>query len=91
MNKLTNTQIRQVATDLIESVLLKLEGRVMGTFQSSASLARVVGPLIAGLLYDSWQPGPFLLAAAVLVVVFAISAGLPRSVAPPRSNLEPAL
>ncbi len=74
-----------------QSASAQTRGTVMGTFQSSASLARVVGPLIAGLLYDSWQPGPFLLAAAVLGVVFAISAGLPRSVAPPRSNLEPAL
>ena len=44
-------------------------GVVMGTFQSSASVARVVGPVAAGILYDVNVAGPFLLAAALLVVV----------------------
>lgn len=65
-------------------------GAVMGTFQSSASLARVVGPLIAGLLYDLWQPSPFLLATGVLALVFGVSAGLPAP-PPPAKELEPAL
>ena len=66
-------------------------GSVMGTFQSSASLARVVGPVIAGLLYDLWQPSPFLLAAVVLAVVFGVSAGLPVTPAAPPKDLEQAL
>ncbi len=40
-------------------------GMVMGLFQSSASLARVLGPFAAGSLYDRSQAGPFLLAAAL--------------------------
>ena len=66
-------------------------GAVMGAFQSSASLARVVGPVIAGLLYDLWQPSPFLLAAVVLAVVFGVSAGLPVTPAAPPKDLEQAL
>ena len=34
-----------------------IRGSVMGTFQSSASLARIFGPVAAGLLYDkNWLP-----------------------------------
>lgn len=53
-------------------------GAVMGIFQSSGSLARVMGPLLAGALYDLWYPGPFLLAAALMVSVLALASGLPR-------------
>jgi DHA1 family tetracycline resistance protein-like MFS transporter len=42
-------------------------GVAMGTFQSSASLARVIGPLLAGLLYDVDAVWPFL-AAGVLAL-----------------------
>jgi MFS family permease len=52
-------------------------GAVMGTFQSSASLARVVGPVVAGWLYDRSLPLPFWLAAALLALVAAIGRGLP--------------
>ena len=37
----------------------KARGRVMGVFQSSASLARVFGPIAAGALYDFLAPTPF--------------------------------
>ncbi len=53
-----------------------LRGAVMGTFQASANLARVVGPIIAGLLYDSWQGSPFLLAAGLMLVVFFSAIGI---------------
>jgi len=43
-------------------------GRVMGVFQSSASLARVVGPIAAGALYDFRAPSPFYLAGACLLL-----------------------
>lgn len=44
-------------------------GVVMGTFQGAASLARVAGPLAAGLLFDH-DPGlPFWLAAVLSLVV----------------------
>ena len=52
-------------------------GLVMGTFQSSASLARVVGPVTAGLLYDQALSGPFLLAAVLLAAVAVLGARLP--------------
>jgi MFS family permease len=52
-------------------------GVVMGTFQSSASLARVIGPVAAGLLYDVRIALPFWLAAALLAGVVAVGRGLP--------------
>lgn len=58
-------------------------GIVMGTFQSSASLARVVGPITAGLLYDRSLEAPFLLAAALMVGATVLALGLPRRVARP--------
>jgi DHA1 family tetracycline resistance protein-like MFS transporter len=41
-------------------------GAVMGVYQASASLARVVGPVVAGLLYDRSLGAPFLLSAVLL-------------------------
>ena len=54
-------------------------GAVMGSFQSAASVARVFGPALAGLLYDAATPAPFLLAGGLMVVVFALGIGLPAS------------
>jgi len=48
-------------------------GLVMGTFQSAASLARVFGPLIAGLLFDRAPSAPFFLASALLVASVALA------------------
>lgn len=48
-------------------------GAVMGTFQASASLARVFGPSAAGLLYDRAMGAPFWLAAAVMILVFGLA------------------
>jgi MFS family permease len=53
-------------------------GAVMGTFQASASMARVFGPLAAGALYDWRHPAPFLLASALLVVALGTAISLPR-------------
>jgi len=53
-------------------------GAVMGTFQSSASLARVIGPVAAGALYDVRVALPFWLAAGLLVGVVAVGRGLPE-------------
>ena len=50
----------------------------MGAFQASASLARVLGPLAAGALYDLYFAAPYLLASALMVPVFAIVTTLPR-------------
>jgi MFS family permease len=52
-------------------------GAVMGTFQASASVARVLGPLAAGALYDQYHPAPFLLAGVSMVVALAIAVTLP--------------
>jgi MFS family permease len=53
-------------------------GAALGTFQSSASLARVLGPLVAGVLYDASRPAPFLLAAGLLVGVAGGARVLPE-------------
>jgi hypothetical protein len=49
----------------------------MGTFQASASLARVLGPLAAGWLYDRQLGAPFWLAGVLLVAVAVQARGLP--------------
>jgi DHA1 family tetracycline resistance protein-like MFS transporter len=51
-------------------------GRVMGAFQSSASLGRVVGPLAAGL-YEISRVAPFHLAGGLLLVVAFLALALP--------------
>jgi len=53
-------------------------GAVMGSFQASASVARVLGPLAAGALYDRHHPAPFLLAGALLAIALLTAIGLPR-------------
>jgi DHA1 family tetracycline resistance protein-like MFS transporter len=54
-------------------------GSVMGAFQASASLARVVGPIVAGVLYD-WSLGaPFFLAAALSAFVAFAGRSLPQT------------
>ena len=54
-------------------------GETLGAFQSSASLARIVGPTLGGKLYDHAAPGaPFWLAGALMLAVFAFSLRLPR-------------
>jgi MFS family permease len=52
-------------------------GAVMGVYQSSASLARVVGPVLAGLLYDVRVAWPFWLAGALVFGVAAARGALP--------------
>lgn len=52
-------------------------GAVMGTFQASASLARVAGPAAAGALYDVDAAYPFWLAGALALLVCAGRAWLP--------------
>ena len=52
-------------------------GTAMGTFQASASLARVLGPLAAGWLYDREHAAPFVFAGALLVTVALQARALP--------------
>jgi MFS family permease len=56
-------------------------GAVMGAFQSSASLARVIGPVLGGVLYGLGLGYPFWLASALLVGVAAAAGALPRGAA----------
>ena len=53
-------------------------GSVMGTFQSSASLARVLGPAAAGALYSLYEGGPFVLAAVLMFIAWLIVIRLPK-------------
>ncbi len=56
-------------------------GTALGAFQSSASLARIVGPALGGALYDASLPAPFWMAAALLLAVAGAARGLPRGAA----------
>jgi DHA1 family tetracycline resistance protein-like MFS transporter len=56
-------------------------GAVMGTFQASAAIARVAGPLAAGWLYDRDLAGPFWLAAGLCLAVAWTARGLPARAA----------
>jgi len=59
------------------SATVSQRGTVMGTFQASASLARVLGPLAGGWLYDREMGLPFLLAAALLAGLALAGRALP--------------
>ncbi len=48
-------------------------GAIMGTFQSAASLGRVIGPTLAGLFYVYYIPLPFVIASLLMVTVTLIS------------------
>jgi DHA1 family tetracycline resistance protein-like MFS transporter len=52
-------------------------GAVMGSFQASASLARVVGPIAGGWLYDREMGAPFVLAAVLLAGLVVAGRALP--------------
>jgi MFS family permease len=64
-------------------------GLVLGSFQSAASLARVIGPLAAGLLYDRIHSGPFRLAAVLAAGVAVLAARLPDRGAPGAEPTRP--
>lgn len=44
------------------------QGTVLGVYQSGASLARVLGPLAAGFLYDSGRRLPFFAGASIVLL-----------------------
>lgn len=66
-------------------------GLVMGAFQSSASLARVIGPTVGGLLYDVSLPAPFWMASGLLLLVAIGARVLPRGAAGGASAAEAAV
>jgi len=53
-------------------------GVVLGTFQSAASLGRVLGPVLAGLLYDARAGAPFWFASLLLVGLWWLGRALPE-------------
>lgn len=65
-------------------------GAVMGSFQSSASLARVLGPFAAGFLYDWLRPAPFVAGGAAMLIVLGIALALPLPELLPQKAAETA-
>jgi len=53
------------------------KGALLGAFHSSASAARVLGPLAAGALYDLARPAPFLLAAGLTATAVVVALRIP--------------
>ncbi|HUK60124.1 MAG TPA: MFS transporter [Stellaceae bacterium] len=54
-------------------------GGILGVSQSASSLARIVGPAVAGAVFTLWgRDAPFYLGAALMVLVVAMALGLPR-------------
>lgn len=58
----------------------ELQGEALGLNQSVLSLARIVGPLAGGVIYQAMGPGaPYLSGAAVALVAMALAAGMGHS------------
>ena len=54
-------------------------GGIMGVSQSASSLARILGPAIAGAVFTLWgRNAPYYLGALLMVLVVAMALGLPR-------------
>jgi DHA1 family tetracycline resistance protein-like MFS transporter len=74
-----------IATPPLNSLLTRESppdayGRILGLSQSVAALARVLGPLIAGLIFDFIGiPAPFVLAALLLIAAYLFARGLKGS------------
>ena len=64
-------------------------GLVMGVFQSTASAARIVGPIAAGLLYDLGDSLPFQAAAGLTTIGVVLALGIPRRLDAAESAAEP--
>ncbi|MCP4904740.1 MAG: MFS transporter [bacterium] len=57
-------------------------GLVMGVFQSTASAARIVGPIAAGILYDIGQPFPYWTAAGLTSLAALLALGITATARP---------
>jgi MFS transporter, DHA1 family, tetracycline resistance protein len=58
------------------------QGEVMGVAQSVGSLSRVLGPIIAGALFEGFgRNSPFLCGAALVAAALLLSWRLPRTIA----------
>ncbi len=54
-------------------------GGIMGVSQSASSLARILGPAIAGAVFSLWgRNAPYYLGAALMVAVVGMALRLPR-------------
>ena len=54
-------------------------GGVLGVSQSASSLARILGPVVAGPLFEFWGRGaPYYVGAVVMALVVALALRLPR-------------
>ena len=63
------------------------QGTALGSLQALQSLGSFLGPAIAGISYDLLGPtSPFLIAAALLVIVIALVARSPLSTSHPLSS-----
>jgi MFS family permease len=57
------------------SVPEKIQGELFGTMQAARTVGFIIGPILGGLLFDYWHPGPYVFAGIVcLVVAFALPA-----------------
>jgi DHA1 family tetracycline resistance protein-like MFS transporter len=65
-------------------------GSVMGVYQSSSSLGRVIGPFLSGAVFGHFGPGSPLLLGAVIAapaaIAIALSSKRARSADPPRAR-----
>lgn len=67
-NGITNPSLSSLAS---KGALPGRQGATMGVFQSAGSLARVVGPPVAGIVYDTFGIArPLLVAAGLMVFAF---------------------
>lgn len=61
------------------------QGTMLGTLQSLSALARVAGPAVGGLLYQTFSPAtPYYAGAVGMAVAAALAIGLPALPARPR-------
>jgi DHA1 family tetracycline resistance protein-like MFS transporter len=64
-------------------------GGIMGVGQSAASLARVLGPIVAGALFDHLgRNAPYYLSAAIMALMVLLALRLPPSPASARATAE---
>lgn len=67
-NGITNPSLSSLAS---KGASAETRGATMGIYQSAGSLARVIGPVTAGLVYDRFGIHvPFLMAAGVMIFAF---------------------
>ena len=91
---ITNTPIffgLSMASPSINSLISRLapsdeQGSVMGFNQGFASLSRVIGPLIAGIIFDIQITYPFILGAIIFGIVTTIAIAKIKPIVPYDAN-----